>query len=372
MRSEMRNLLIKRYGLAIIFIFLIAKIVTFSLNYITEEAVFYFTPDTSAYEKYTSIYEGRYSTEKGEQIESLIKRSSGASQMIGMAYSELNSGNATYEEYCLTVDKYASLAAEYHKGVQQFSEQVNYVAEDPEHRYILDTRGWICLLRNNGLDLLLVLMTIIISAPTFSNEYSTDMYQLLLTSPWGRKRLSSRKCVCSIVACGVAALLFCAVESCIVAVKIGLPCPTAPIQSLKPLDDSPYNISLISALLFTVLCKMIGAMMLSSVVLLLSTAIKRILPVVSIGVSAILIPYVVLSEANDRMYALPLGLLLPNGYLKGAETVCDEMGALIQLGGIPIYMTMIILVAAILLISVFCIWTGNLYVTGNLFGRRKK
>ena len=74
MRSEMRNLLIKRYGLAIIFIFLIAKIVTFSLNYITEEAVFYFTPDTSAYEKYTSLYEGRYSTEKGEQIENLIKQ----------------------------------------------------------------------------------------------------------------------------------------------------------------------------------------------------------------------------------------------------------------------------------------------------------
>ena len=67
MRSEMRNLLIKRYGLAIIFIFLIAKIVTFSLNYITEEAVFYFTPDTSAYEKYTSLYEGRYSTEKASK-----------------------------------------------------------------------------------------------------------------------------------------------------------------------------------------------------------------------------------------------------------------------------------------------------------------
>lgn len=256
--------------------------------------------------------------------------------------------------------------------MQQFSEQVNYVAEDPEHRYILDTRGWICLLRNNGLDLLLVLMIIIISAPTFSNEYSTDMYQLLLTSPWGRKRLSRQKCICSIVACSVAALIFCAVECFMVAVKIGLPCPTAPLQSLKPLADSPYNISLISALLFTALCKVIGAMMLSSVVLLLSTAIKRILPVVSIGVSAILIPHVVLSGANDRMYALPLGLLLSNGYLKGAETVCNETGALVQLGGIPVYMTMIILVVAILLISVFCIWTGNLYVTGNLFGRRKK
>ena len=72
--------------MAIILTFLIVKIITFSFSYLIQEAVFLFTPDTSAYEKYISYYEGPYNVEKGEKIESLISSSKAAAQMIGNAY----------------------------------------------------------------------------------------------------------------------------------------------------------------------------------------------------------------------------------------------------------------------------------------------
>lgn len=372
MMNEIRNLLIKRYGMAIILTFLIVKIITFSFSYLIQEAVFLFTPDTSAYEKYISYYEGPYNDEKGEKIESLISSSKAAAQMIGTAYVELKAENISYDEFCMVADKYSTLAEENEKGMSSLNEQLEYVSDNPEHRYLLDTRGWICLLKNDSLDLLLILMILMLSAPTFTTEYSTDMYQLLLTSKLGRKCLARRKCICTICICGLMSLIFSAAEFLTVAVKMGLPCPTAPLQSIQNLSDSPYNISLLSAFVFIALCKAIGSMLLSSIVMLLSTAVKRILPVVSIGVTAVLIPYIIIPNRFDQMYVLPLGILNTCGYLRSNETSIIDENVITIFKGVPIFMTMSLLILSLLLIILFCTCASKLYVTGNIFGRRKK
>lgn len=374
MMTELKNLLIKRHGAILIIVFLLVKGVLFFYNYQCEEAMFsfVFTPDTAAYEKYTDMYEGALTEADVQNIKKLVDYTSNASSAMGNAYVEYVNGESCYEDYCRAVNKFSQLSAEHKKGMQQLGEQVDYIEQDLDNRWLLDTRGWICLLRNQSLDVVLVMLILLVSAQTFCNDYSSDMDELLLTTCKGRKILARNKFLTTVSLCGLVSVLFSTLEYIVIFIRQGLPCPNAPIQSIEAFSDSTTGFTLIGAFVFAALLKALGSILFSTIVLALSVILRRPLPVISIAVSLILIPYLALQNEWTKLYVLPLGLFMSNGYLRTDEILSNAVEELIAFKGVSKSELLLIIAFAVVLIASLYIVTQNVYLHRRLLRRRKR
>lgn len=374
MMTELKNLLIKRHGAILIIVFLLVKGVLFFYNYQCEEAVFsfVFTPDTAAYEKYTDMYEGALTENDIDNIKKLIDNTSNASKALGTAYVEYVNGESSYEDYCRAVDKFSQLSAEHKKGMQQLGEQTDYIKEDLSNRWLLDTRGWICLLRNQSLDIVLIMLLLLVSVQTFCNDYSSDMDELLLTTCKGRKALARNKWLSTVSVCALISILFSLLEYVVIWIRQGLPCPNAPIQSIESFSDSTTGFTLIGAFAFVTLLKALGAILFSTIVLALSVTFKRPLSVISLSASLILIPYLTLQNAWTKLYVLPLGLLMSNGYLRTDEILSNAVEEWVVFEGVSKSELMVIVAFTLILIALLYIVIQNVYLFRRLTGRRKR
>lgn len=372
MMTELKNLLIKRYGVWLMIGFLLVKGVLFFYNYQCEEAIFpfVFTPDSSAYNKYTDLYEGALTEADIQNIKKSVDSCSNASSALGNAYVEYSNGQSSYEDYCRAADKFSQMAADYNKGMQQLGEQIDYIQQDLRNRWLLDTRGWICLLRNQSLDIVLVMLVLLISVQTFCNDYSSDMDELLLTTQNGRRTLARNKWLCTISVCGLISVLFSLLEYVVIFIRQGLPCPNAPIQSIESFSDSTTGFTLIEAFAFVTLLKALGAILFSSIVIALSVMIKRPLPVISLTASMILIPYLTLQNAWTKLYVLPLGLLMSNGYLRTDEVLSNTDEKWIVFEGVSKSELTAIIAIALILTALLFIVMQNIYLFRRLSGRR--
>lgn len=321
MLTELKNLLFKRRCFYILLIVLLIKVFYFSLTYQLEEATFLLLPDDSMYRICADRFKGELTENKLQEINRLFKEAEGADSAINSAYIGLVSGDIGYDEFCKVADKLSDTAANRYKGLGQFMRQVEYVQEDTESRHILDNRGWICLLRSDSPDWLLILLIIIIGTQTFNCDYSGNMYQMILTSKNGRLSLARKRVLSAVLLSALSVLPFSACEALTVLFSFGLPCGTSPLQSIQSLAESQFSLSLVSAFFMTLAVKIVGALLLCSLVLLISALTKKAVPTMCLSLILMIIPFVLLSGGNGLLYALPISLFVPNRFLAQSNAV---------------------------------------------------
>ena len=374
MRYELRNLLFKRWGLWLILGFLLAKIVLISLDYTTEESayLFVFTPDTGTYDAIVDEHTGPLTAETIAAPRDEIKRCDNASQALSTAYYNYTSGQSTYEDFCRTAEKLTPYAEQARKGTRRLAEQLDYIEEAPADRWLIDERGWVDLLRRSSPDFLPVLLILLLAAPAFCTDYTAEMDQLLLTTPKGRAALALRKWASTALVCGGAALLFRLIEYAVIGLAQGLPCPEAPLTSVTLFADSTRGLTLFGAFALTAGIQVLGGVLLATLVQFLAVCLRRPLAVLSVATSGLLIPYLMLPNAWDVQFLLPLGFFLPTNYLRTDEVVSNVIEEIVRFRGLSDGGLLALIGGGIAATALLVLLTRQVYVHRRLWRRRTR
>jgi len=186
--------------------------------------------------------------------------------------------------------------------------ECEYVDEAPEDRYYLYKNGWLALLNEPEMDIILMVSILGCALQSFGGEYLSGMDTLLLTTQKGRKTLF----FCKLFFGGLCVFLLSAMWSGIEFLHIfrlyGLPHPEYPLKSIASFEISFLNITLGEAVFCVWILRLLGCLLLYSFTLFLSVSTKRTLLSFFGGSMTLLIPYFAFNGFLLTTIPTPLGL----------------------------------------------------------------
>ena len=313
MRYEFYKLFVKRKAWLLILGFLVLRLITVFLqpNYAVDYRMELYR---DAYLNHMEVLAGELNDEKSayiqetnDEINALLGNDTAVAEYqrgeiteaeFNERYRLRNAGNQMQDEFAVVNERYQS------------------VLQNPERVYFLYSNGWVGLIGNENLDFVLLILIMLLIVPILCNEYTSDMYPILRTTPNGGGRLFAAKFLVGIVTAVLCAVLFFAEEFAYFAVQLGLPDGSFPLQSLPPFADSPYQISIFAAALLTLANRCFGLMLLTALLICLSALLKRALSAIFLGTVSVLLPFFLFSEsALKYRFPTPLGFLLSSGFL---------------------------------------------------------
>lgn len=259
-------------------------------------------------------------------------------------YRARRSGRNLRDEFAVINDRFAAVQA------------------DPEHVYFMYTNGWTCLIGIDRFDFVLLILLMILIVPMICDEFKTEMYPILRTTPYGGTRLYTAKSAVAAVTACVSAILMFTIEAVYYAFALGLPDGHFPVQSLPPFADSPYQISIFGAALLTLLNRCFGAIFFSAILVCFSVIFRRALSVFSIGTAVMLLPYITLSTSKMKYVSpLPLGFILSSGFLKMRSPISPLSQEFITVTPLEYLRTLLlsVIVIAILFVIGMLVYSEN-------------
>ena len=315
MKYELYKLFVKRRAWLLILIFMALRLITVFLqpNYVRDYKMEMYR---DSYMKHMEVLEGKlndekssYIAEQNRKINDLLKQDTSVEEYVSGAISEeefneryrlRNTGYQQQEEFAVINERYQN------------------VLEDPERVYFIYSNGWTGLIGNENLDFVLLILLMLLIVPMICNEFVTDMYPILRTTPNGGARLFTSKFAVGMITAVLSAVLLFAVEVVFFAAVFGLPSGAFPLQSLAPFANSPYQISIYGAAALTLANHCFGAMFMTALLMCLSALLRRSLSAIFIGTTCVLLPFILFSESVMKyVFPTPLGFLLSCGFLKG-------------------------------------------------------
>lgn len=286
--NEIYKWFIKQKVLLIILILLFVRIV---LMYVGGYDSHYMIDENEKYYlEYMQQYEGEITDEKSDKIE------------------------AEYRKINLS-DRELLVSEQKEKAFQVIYHQYKYEKEKGGG-YLLDTRGWQSILEHDELDFSLIICIIVIMTALFSDEYETEMEVLLRSCKKGKYKAPVAKIVIGTMTAGIISLIFQGVHILYLLSTVGLSHGSYPLQSLEWFEGTYYNITLIQAVIITVCVRIVGAILLSVFVMLISIILKRKVVSMIISMAIMLLPAIIFNSGSLGYFLpLPLGPLKGTGYL---------------------------------------------------------
>lgn len=315
MKYELYKLFVKRRAWLLILIFMALRLITVFLqpNYVRDYKMEMYR---DAYMEHMEVLEGKLNDEKIAYISEQNKK-----------IQELMNQDTSVEAYVsgtISEDEFNERYRQRNTGYRQqeefavINEQYQNVLQDPERVYFIYSNGWTGLIGNENLDFVLLILLMLLIVPMICNEFVTDMYPILRTTPNGGARLFASKFAVGMITAVLSAVLLFAVEAIYFAAMFGLPSGSFPLQSLAPFANSPYQISIYGSAALTLANHCFGAMFMTVLLMCLSAVFKRALSAIFIGTTGILLPFILFSESVMKyLFPTPLGFLLSCGFLKG-------------------------------------------------------
>lgn len=198
-----------------------------------------------------------------------------------------------------------------------FYNHIIYAKDRPEERFIVYPYGWAALLIPSGLDWILVFLLAVLTAPIFCQEYHTNTIAVLFQGRHGRYKLFAIKMLLTILTAAFCAGVFLALEYFYCLKRFSLPHGSFPLQSLPYFAESLVKKSLCESWLMIVKYRIIGAVLFAVSFQFFGVLTKNALYTIFLGLSAVLIPYIVpiLESTKYRLFS-PLGFLLAKGFLR--------------------------------------------------------
>ena len=268
-----------------------------------------------SYMQHMSVLAGSLDSEKQAYIEAQNARIARLAQP-DTALEDYRSGAITEEEFDAQRTAYLT-SSTLREEFAAINERYAAARENPDRVFFLYSNGWVGLLGNERLDFVLIFLIMLLSVPMICDEYTTGMYPILRAAANGGARLYLAKFAAAACAALTASVLLFAAELGYYAAVLGLPGGSYPLQSLPPFSDSPYAVSIAGAAVLTLLNRMLGALLLTALMLCLSAVLRRAVTAVFLGAAGLLLPHFLLAESTLKyLLPTPLGFLLSCGFLK--------------------------------------------------------
>lgn len=327
---ELKKVLIKQRGFLIILIMIILKVIfTISSGY---DSLYIIDQNQQGYASYIEQYKGKLTLAKQKEIETEY-------YAVIHATSELEELSRRFIKGEIDKKKYEELSRknyEREKNREVFDVVYNqyiYVNEEPNKRYIMDTRGWSSLLSHTSIDFFLILCMILVFTPLFCYEFESGMDVLLLSSKKGKYKATIYKLLGAFALGVLLTILFSFLEYICIDRMVGLQNGDYPLKSLDFFKSSEYDISLNQAFLITIMNRTLGSLILALMISIIGILSKK--TIITLFTSSVLafLPYILFSEKSLLYYLpLPSGLLSGTGYLWGTSYLSDfgDKGTIVQ------------------------------------------
>lgn len=312
-KNELYRIFIKQRFILILIVLWAVKIIS-----IINSPVYINTEIEQLHKEYTtyiSQYEGKYS-QSAEQIYDDYNDIVKAGEELSILFGQLDNKE-------INADTYKEKTAELNKCMQRSKlvtlakEELDYVKESPQDRWVMYINGWEAFMAKERLDYTLVIAVVFLVLILFVFDTELGVASLTLSTVNGRSKAYFSKQLILIVFIISASLILLGTELIYFAVKYGLPCMNAPIQSLISFRESPLNISIVEGVLMMTFFRIIGYTLLAQITVLISEASKKLWIAAVISGGIIFIPFAILNGKKQRFFFQPLGMILGNGYLKG-------------------------------------------------------
>ena len=242
------------------------------------------------YNEYLKKYEGKITDAKQKQIEKEYKKINSSSNELLASEQKNKAFQVIYDQFIYEKEKGSG--------------------------YILETRGWQSILEHDSLDFSLIICIIIVMTALWGNEYETQMDMMLRSCKKGKYQTPFAKVVLGGILSVVLSAIFQLIQMIYLAGSVGFSHGNYSIQSLKFFQNSSYHITLRSAVVTIFIMRLIGAVLLSFMIMLINIWIKR--KTISMIISmAVIVLTSIIFRSGSMIYELPLplGPLKAAGYL---------------------------------------------------------
>ena len=222
-------------------------------------------------------------------------------------------------EYLALLSKFPSL----YESIPVYTmlkSQVEYVQENPIHRYYLDASGWEVLLTDSNFDYVFIFLVIIMASAVYANEYESNVDIMNRSSYLGRAKRYFLQTVVIIVSLTI---LFISVnivryimlhESIMFTGKF-------PIQSIPSFANTFINMSINQTFIVLIIIRIMGIIYIVSLISFVTQRFKNALLSVFIGGVIVLLPFIVLKPFELYAFPLPTTWFMGTGLIQGPSIV---------------------------------------------------
>ena len=195
-KFEFKKMFIKQYGVIIVLIFLILKILGLIIFDNPRNLEMY--NKLYSYNFYLEHLQGKLTEEKKDFFLNEQNRIVKANSSIQILNNKYYDGEINQVEYNGKLEELEETLKN-EKGFEVIYNQFLYSMESPNDRYIMQTNGWEGILVEKKLDWLYVLLILLLITPVFCEEFVSEMDITILTQVRGGRYSARRKIIISII-----------------------------------------------------------------------------------------------------------------------------------------------------------------------------
>lgn len=270
---------------------------------------------------YYEQYGGRLTEEKEAAI--LLKKAQidGADRRMNELISERGEGLITENEFVRALNEISPLLGE-RLPFSVFYENFDYCRGDPEHRYMMDTRGWREIFASNGPDLFITLLTVILAAMIYKADIGGDVIRIIKPTSRGYSALLFSKWGAALSLAFALAAASAAVDFTAAACAYPLGDGGAPLESISFFEGAKYELSLLGSFFLVSAIRFFGLLYCAVTVVTLSELTRNAVLSGFIGGVFAVLPFVMGQQDGAYLrWPTPAGFITAVPYVTCAGDV---------------------------------------------------
>lgn len=356
-KEEFKKLFIKQFGLILTIAFIIGEMFFVNSLYPKRE---FTSKDTERYfYEYMNKFSGRLTLEKESGILAEQERIVDAqNEQAAIEERLLNGEYKSEEEFFSEYEKYRAVT-ERDEAFQMLFEQYSYAKGDPQNRYIMS--GNYAGLGTDLPDVFLLSLIIVSTAFLFLSEESSGMITFIKLSENGKRKTFSGK-IASTLMLILFGWIFSVFSQFLVMLLQGNYCELSyPLKTIEFFKSCPYYITILQGFLAISALRLLGCLFVSALMILLSAAIRKALPVIFIPCVVCLLQQFAFNPATPAYY-IPTGFLRGVGYFCGDVLSKTDSGDEVKIfSRIPLSDLLILIILTLVFITVSIVVVYNYY-----------
>lgn len=349
-KEEFKKLFVKQFGLVLTIAFIIGEMIFVNSLYQKRE---FTSEDTERYfYEYMDNFSGRLTPEKesgilAEQERIVDAQNAQAAIEKRLLYGEYESE----EEFLAEYEKYRAVT-ERDEAFQILFEQYSYAKGDPQNRYIMS--GKYDGLGADMPDVCLLSLIIVSTAFLFLSEENSCMITFIRISENGKRKTFGGK-IASILMLILFGWIFSVLSQFLVMILRGNYYELGyPLRTIEFFQSCPYHVTILQGFLAISVFRLLGYLFVSALMILLSAAVRKALPVIFIPCAVCLLQQFAFNPATPAYY-IPTGFLRGVGYFRGDVLSKTDSGDEVKIFSqipLPDLLILIILTLTFIIVSI--------------------
>ncbi len=268
------------------------------------------TYDDAVYKEYMTLLSGEWTEDKSDYINAEFTRMNTALESQESMYNKYKNGNISeeaYLEYIEELNYSLSRKSLFETRIQRHDEYIKKLSDEGKEAYFIYDTGWKKLLFP-AFDWTLFGALLLFSG-LFVREYnrhssSNAFADILRLTKKGRIKIMRAKLIVSAGVSAVMAVLWNLADIVIIYVRYELPCPNAPIYSIREFANTDLNLELWQYILFMLILRVLIWVALSMFICTLSALLENSITLITAITAVVLLPGLLSELSLDLMNLL--------------------------------------------------------------------